>query len=85
MEKQKVYVLCVSNYGTLANDYGATEIIGVYKARKLAEAKLNEIIEEDTKELNFVVDTQDVSIVFFDHQENWDCYYEIFIREMEVQ
>lgn len=87
-----MYLVYESYYGEIILDCGdSTNIVGLYKTKEEAIKKAKEIIEIDTKENNYVLDIENDNIeenncviLFYNNQENWNCYYEIFIKKMEV-
>lgn len=90
----KLYLVYESNYGEIIFLEGcdSTNIVGIFKTREQAEMKRQELIENATLNDGWVLDEQvkqdylnkDVVIMFWQEQENWSNYYEIHIKEMEV-
>ena len=93
----KVYVVYQSLYGDLLQETGeCTEILGVYDSMKKAKEKVKIIVNAEKtntkiQKEGFVLDketkgTQDSLIRFFwTKQENWNCYYEIYVEVREVE
>ena len=85
-----MYLLYESLYGELLCECDSTSIIGLYKTKERALKKAKELIEEDLKN-NYVIDNENYDIengyarLFYNNQENWGCYYEIFIKKMVVE
>lgn len=89
----KLYLVYESNYGEIILEgCDSTDIVGIFKTREQAEMKRQELIEKATLNDGWVLDEQvkqdylnkDVVIMFWQEQENWSNYYEIHIKEMEV-
>lgn len=88
-----MYLLYESLYGDLLSECDSTDIIGLYDNREKAVEKAKEIIETDVKENNYVVDVErnnfddnnNCVIMFWNNQENWDCYYDIIIKKIELK
>lgn len=88
-----MYLLYESLYGDLLSECDSTDIIGLYDSREKAVEKAKEIIETDVKENNYVVDVErnnfddnnNCVIMFWNNQENWDCYYDIIIKKIELK
>lgn len=89
----KVHILYESYYGEISNECGATYIIGTYSTREQAERIREKMIKQDINENNYILDKQikdnyinrDIVTLFWGYQENWNNYYEICIKECEVQ
>lgn len=88
----KLFLVYQSNYGELQQDSCATDIIGAYKTREEAERIRENIIKDDIdndwvldKEVENDYLNKDMVIMFWAEQENWNCYYEIYIKEMELK
>lgn len=93
----KVYVVYESRFGDLLVDCEATKIIGVYtdieKARNEVTTTVKDqlfndndwVIDENNLDNNNELEFKNYVCMFFNEQENWDCYYEIHIEEMEVK
>lgn len=88
----KLYLVYQSNYGELLQDVSATDIVGIYKTREEAERIRDNIIEDDInngwvldKEVKNNYLNKDLVIIFWAEQENWNNYYEICIKELEVK
>lgn len=85
-----MYLLYESYYGEIVLDCGdSTNIIGLYKTKEQAIEKAKELIKIDTTENNYVLDDEIEDngywLLFYNNKENWNCYYEIIIKEMEVE
>ena len=87
-----MYLVYESLYGELLNECDSTNIIGLYGTRELALEKAKYLINEDIRCNNYILDKENNDIeenncvrLFYDHQENWNDYYEIFIQEIQVQ
>ena len=87
-----MYLLYESLYGDLQQENDTTEIIGLYDTLEKAQIKAKELIEKDTKENEYILDVERNNLeednfvrLFWNWQENWDCYYEIVIKEMVVE
>lgn len=87
----KVYLLYESLYGELLCECDSTSIIGLYDTLEKAIERAKYEIEQDTKCNNYVLDNENYDIengyarLFYNNQENWGCYFEMFIKEMEVK
>ena len=89
----KVYVVYQSLYGDLLQETGVcTEIISVYDNLEKAKNKMKEIINAEIElgEQGFILDNECeendlIQRLFWERQENWNCYYEIIIEEKEVE
>lgn len=90
---EKVYLVYESNFEDVARDCGeATELIGLYKDKEKAYEIAEKQIKKDLENGLYVLDIERDDIrrdnyvrLFYDHQENWDVYFEICISEMEVK
>lgn len=90
----KVYVVYESYYGELIQDTGdSTQIIGVYSSLEKATEKVNNIVQADL-ENNYVLDDESENTInenggyfrlFYNNQENWQCYYEVVAELEEVE
>lgn len=86
-----MFLLYESYYGEIILECGeSTNIIGLYSSKEKAIEKARKLIEEDKKN-NYVLDKECNNIeedyyvrMFFNNQENWNCYYEIFIKEIKL-
>lgn len=88
----KIYIVLEKYYGELLQETGnCADIIGIYKDIEKAKNKTNEIIKNDIAN-DFVLDNNGEIIakeeknyrLFYGYQENWNCYYEIEIKEIEL-
>lgn len=90
----KIYIVYESYYGELIQDTGdSTQIIGVYSSLGKAKEKVNNIVQADL-ENNYVLDDETENIInenggyfrlFYNNQENWNCYYEVVVEVREVE
>ena len=89
----KLFLVYFSYYGEILGEIGnATSIEGVFKTREEAERLRENLIKEDI-ENGWIIDkevendylSKDIVIMFWTEQENWDNYYEICIKELEVK
>lgn len=90
-----VYVVYEMLYGELIQETGdSANIIGIYEDKDKAIDEINRIyIDSDINE-GYVLDIEKRGMVsnkygiwrmFWDYQENWDCFYEIVLEEKEVK
>jgi acyl CoA:acetate/3-ketoacid CoA transferase alpha subunit len=87
---QEIYILNQMVYNNCEETY--SEIIGAFENYRTAENKMRELIKENVKDFNFVIDNEcDMKIfdlneiqtrLFFYNQENWDNYIEIKINRV---
>jgi hypothetical protein len=90
---EKVYLVYMSNYEEVVRDGAeATEILGVYKnkeeAYNVAKAQINKVLDDHNWVLDMERDDLDRDWFvrfFFNNQENWDCYFELSVAELEVK
>jgi len=87
-----MYLLYESLYGDLLQECDSTNIIGLYDTLEKAIEKAKYNIEQDTKCNNYVLDDERKNIeednfvrLFYNNQENWNDYYEIIIKKIEVE
>ena len=87
-----MYLVYESLYGQLLDECDSTNIIGLYRTKEAAMEKVNQMIQSEINEGNYVLDRDRNDIerdgyvrYFWKDQENWDCYYELFIEKMEVK
>lgn len=88
-----MYLLYESYYGELIADCGeSTNIIGLYDNKEKAIKKAKDLIEKSIKENNYVLDKErnnleedNYIILFWNNQENWNCYYEIIIKKVNIE
>lgn len=89
----KLFLVYFSYYGEILGEIGnATSIEGIFKTREEAERLRENLIKEDI-ENGWIIDkevandylSKDIVIMFWAEQENWNNYYEICIKEMEVK
>lgn len=86
-----MYLLYLEYYGDLIIDTGQSgEIIGLFSTKEKAIKKAKEIMQEDMKENNYVLDKErnnieeEYAIMWYNNQENWSCYYDIVIEKLEL-
>lgn len=87
-----MYLVYESLYGELQQECDATNIIGLYGTKEKALAKVNELIQAEINEGQYVLDCDRNKLeednyvrFFYKEQENWNWYYELFIEKLEVQ
>lgn len=87
-----MYLVYESLYGELLQECDSTEIIGLFKTKEAALEAAKYNINEDTRCNNYVLDEEHNDIerdgyarLFYDDQENWHDYYEIFVEKIEVK
>ena len=87
-----MYLVYESLYGDLLQENDSTEIIGLYKDKEQAINKVKYLIGEDMRCNNYVLDDERNDIdrdgyvrLFYNYQENWGDYYEVFVMKMEVE
>ena len=87
-----MYLVYESLYGDLQLECDATNIVGLFKNKADAIKRVNEIIDSELKNGEYVLDCDRNKLeednyvrFFYKEQENWDCYYELFIEKMEVK
>lgn len=82
-----MFLVYESLYGELLYECESTTIVGLYDSKEKATNKVKELI--DAEEF-YVVDVEsnleenDYVRLFYNNQENWNCYYEILIKEIEL-
>ena len=87
-----MYLLYESFYGEIIYDCGdSTNIIGLYETKEQALKKAQELIKMDIENNNYVLDVENDNleennyvIMFWNNQENWSCYYEIYIQKLDL-
>ena len=83
-----MYLVYESLYGELLYECEATNIVGLYSTKELAQEKVKQMVERNLSEDDWVLDENinDYNFVriFWKEQENWGCYFEIEIKEMEL-
>ena len=94
---ESVYVITEINYGDLAVDCDVLEDMEVFKDKDKALERFNCIIKEHIDTIcteNWVLDEEDdieninvgdIIRFFYDHQENWNSYFEVQIQEVKIQ
>lgn len=87
-----MYLVYESLYGDLQLECDTTSIVGLFKNKKDAIKRVNEIIDSELKDGEYVLDCDRNKLeednyvrFFYKEQENWGCYYELFIEKLEVQ
>lgn len=90
----KVYVVYESYYGELVLETGdCTDILGVYTDLEKVKEKVNNIVQSDLED-NYVLDNQTENTInenggyfrlFWNNQENWQCYYELIVEVKEIE
>lgn len=87
-----MYLVYESLYGQLLDECDSTNIIGLYRTKESAMEKVNQMIQDEVNTGDYVLDEERNDIerdgyvrYFWGDQENWDCYYELFIQKMEVK
>lgn len=91
----EVYVVYEMLYGELIQECGdSASLIGVYKSKEEAIDTINKVyINSDINE-GYVLDNEKNGMIndkygvwrmFWNNQENWNCYYEIIIEKKEVK
>lgn len=83
-----MYLVYESLYGDLLQECDSTNIIGLYSDLNKAKEVMNNLIKEDIEQNNYVLDYVECDTfkrLFWNKQENWNCYYEIYIEEIKCQ
>ena len=87
-----MHLVYESLYGELLQESDSTLIIGLYKDKETAMERAKCSIDADTMCNNYVLDDERNDIerdgyvrLFYNNQENWGDYYEIFVTRMEVE
>ena len=88
-----MYLVYESLYGELLYECESTNIIGLYNTKEKAIDKVNKMIKQQLgNDSNYVLDREHNNInednfvrLFYNNQDNWNCYYEIFIIKVEVE
>lgn len=88
-----MYLVYESLYGELLYECESTNIIGLYNTKEKAIDKVNKMIKQQLgNDSNYVLDTEHNNInednfvrLFYNNQDNWNCYYEILIIKVEVE
>lgn len=87
-----MYLVYESLYGDLLCECDSTNIIGLYDSLEKAKNRVNEIIKNESKSNDYVLDNQTNNLdedsyvrFFFGNQENWNCYYEVIIEKVECE
>ena len=84
-----MYLLYEQLWGDLVDECDPANIIGLYDSKEKAMRKAKELIEYDLGN-NYVLDKERSNLeedgyvrLFYNNQDNWNCFYEIIIKEME--
>lgn len=88
-----MYLVYESLYGELLYECESTNIIGLYNTKEKAIDKVNKMIKQQLEnDSNYVLDIEHNNInednfvrLFYNNQDNWNCYYEILIIKVEVE
>lgn len=88
-----MYLVYESLYGELLYECESTNIIGLYNTKEKAIDKVNKMIKcQLGNDSNYVLDIEHNNInednfvrLFYNNQDNWNCYYEILIIKVEVE
>lgn len=87
-----MYLVYESLYGELLCDCESANIIGLYQTREQAVEKVKSLIDDELKEDDYVLDEEMNDIdnfnyvrLFYNNQENWNCYYEIHIKKVRCE
>ena len=91
-----MYLLYESLYGDLVCENETTEIIGLYKNKEKAIEKAKENIKKYVNEWGYVIDKEtngkerdigkhDCVIMFENYLDNWNCYFTICIKKLELE
>lgn len=88
-----MFLVYESYYNEIVLNIGeSTNIVGLYDSKEKAIKKAKELIKESMEEDNYVLDVENDNIekdnyviMFWENQENWNCYYEIYIKEIGVE
>ena len=87
-----MYLVYESLYGELLQECDSTEIIGLFKTKEAALKAAKSNIDSDIICNNYVLDKERNDLerdeyvrLFYDYQENWNDYYEVFIMKMEAK
>ncbi len=86
-----MYLLYESYYGELILECGvSTNIIGLFSTKEKAIQKAKELIKMNINQ-NYTLDVErnnieedNYVIMFYNNQENWNCYFEILIEKVEL-
>lgn len=88
-----MYLVYESLYGELLCDCESANIIGLYQTREQAVDKVKSMIKNELESGdNYVLDEEMNDIdnfnyvrLFYNNQENWNCYYEILIEKVRCE
>lgn len=88
-----MYLVYESLYGELLCDCESANIIGLYQTREQAVEKVKSMIKNELESGdNYVLDEEMNDIdnfnyvrLFYNNQENWNCYYEIHIKKVRCE
>ena len=83
-----MYLVYESLYGELLYECETTTIVGLYDTKEKAIEKVKDLINAEDL---YVLDVERNNLeednyvrLFYNEQENWNCYYEIIIKELEL-
>lgn len=83
-----MYLVYESLYGELLYECESTTIVGLYDSKEKAIKKVKDLINAEDL---YVLDIERNNLeqdnyvrLFYDYQENWNCYYEIIIKELKI-
>lgn len=90
----KVYVVYEQRYGDLLVDCSPCEILGVYKEISSAKKEVEKQVQ-DNLIYNYVLDynnlddnnnlrSHDYVTMYYGENDNFNCYFELMIKEMNV-
>lgn len=87
-----MYLVYESLYGELLQECDSTEIIGLFKTKESAVKAAKSNIDSDITCNNYVLDEEHNDIerdgyvrLFYNNQENWGDYYEVFVMRLEAK
>ena len=82
-----MYLVYESLYGELLYECESTTIVGLYDSKEKAINKVKELIDAEefyVVDVDSNLEENDYVRLFYNNQENWNCYYEILIKEIEL-
>lgn len=92
---KKVYVVTEINYGELTWECDTIQSMEVFEdEEKALEFFKEKVLDEVKNSNNYVVDEEDdienikigdIIRFFYKYQENWNCYFEIKLEEVELR
>ena len=87
-----MYLLYESMYGDLLFECDGTNIIGLFSTKEQAIKTAQKYIQDYITEQGFVLDDEcdcfgkyNMVRLFYKEQENWSSYFEMIIKEMELE